>query len=406
MKIAHINLFDIQGGAARIAWNLTEKMSQAGHDVRIFAQRTTIDDPRIIPFNIPQTEEQNTLLKRQTEKRLFDLYSKALIEIFSHDFFQQADIVHLHCINAGYFSYLLLPFLTGKSLIWTMHDTLAFTGNCLHTDYCDRWQNTNCNDCPLDGNVEGEKLNRELVQFIKGDICSISKFTVVCPSVWIKSKIEKSILGKQDVQFIPNGIDTKVFYPRDRKTVRSIHGLPQDTKIIMFAAHGGFNTHLKGGKLLIQALRKIYYWYPDLVLLNIGSSDNSVFDDLPIKRIDWPYITDPHKLADFYAASDLFISPSLAENLSLVICEASACGTPVVAFNVGGNREIIRHQQTGYLARAGDVEGLAAGICFMLDDDSFRHQAGELASKWIFDNFMLDKMTDNYMELYERMACL
>jgi len=403
LKIAHINLFDYQGGAAKLAWTIMESMTALGHDIRIFAHRKTTQDPRIVQIPFPAVGWQKELLIKQQEQGLFDLYSAALLGVLQHPFFQEADLVHLHCINGNYFSFLLLPFLTAlKPTVWTLHDPMAFTGGCYHTDYCDHWQDMACQNCPLDEKAPGV-LQRPMVQQLKTAVYQLADFALVSPSQWLKTQTEASILQDHAVRLIHNGIDTDVFQPGNRTALREKLGLPADKPILMFAAHGGFNERRKGGNFLIQALTALHQRYPDLTLLNIGTYDQTALAGLPTARIDIPFVNDQHRLAEYYAASDLFASPSLSENLSLTICEAMACGTPVIAFPAGGTPEVVTHQENGYLARMSDSEDLAAGIAFFLEDPARLDRAGQAARLHIVDHFSARRMVDEYTELYEEL---
>lgn len=403
MRVVHVNLLDAKGGAARIAWQIMNSMTDQGHDVHIFAHHKTTSDPRVIPIDTPQAGWQSMLLRQQAQQGLFDLYSASLLSVLNHPLFEQADIVHLHCINGGYFSFLLLPFLAAKPLVWTLHDPLPFTAGCYNTDNCRAWQNDWCAACPYDSQGGGRQFQRELVQLIKGSIYKIAKFTVVCPSEWLGEQARASILRDHSIKVIHNGIDIDAFCPGDRLALRAKIGLPAEKKIIMFAAHGGFNDQRKGGRYLIEALNKIHVRYPDLLLLNIGTSDNSVLEELTIPHIDVPFIDDQRRLAEYYCAADLYISPALAEVFGLTVCEAQACGTPVVAFATGGIPEIIVHQQTGYLADRGSSDALACGISYFLDDDDARRRAGEAARQRAVNKFSVKRMVDDYEELYHEM---
>lgn len=400
LRVVHINLYDIHGGAARISWTLMEYMTRQGHDVNIFAHHKASQDSRVVSIPPVQTRWQKKLLAQQTQQGLFDLYSVALWGVIGHPLFEQADIIHLHCINGGYFSFFLLPFLTAKPTIWTLHDPLAFTAGCLYTDFCNGWKENGCADCPQDAGI-GSTPQRELIQRIKEDIYKVAKFTAVCPSVWLENQAKQSILQEHDTRLIYNGVDIDRFKPGHRLELRTKLGLPTDKKMIMFAAHGGFNSGLKGGKLLCEALVTLHKDYPDVVLLNIGTVDNSMLRGLLIQRIDIPFITDSQLLSEYYAAADIFVSPSLVENLSLAVCEASACGTPVVAFAVGGTPEIIIHKETGYLAKGGDSEDLALGIAYFLDNEHLRQQAGDGARKRVVEKFSASRMVEEYLSLYE-----
>ena len=400
MRVVHVNLFDAMGGAASTAWTLMNQMSRE-HEVHIFAHRKTSDDPRVIPLTFPQTLWQKKLLQEQSRQGLFDLYSAALLKVLEHPLFEQADILHLHCINGGYFSFLLLPFLTAKPTVWTLHDPLPFTAGCYNTDDCNGWQQGWCSNCPLDGKGSPVKPQRELMQLLKASIYKMTDFTVVCPSQWIQKQVTTSILKTQDIRLIPYGIDMEIFCPGTKQEIRAKLKLPVDQQIIMFAAHGGLNDTRKGGKFLIEALQKLHDRYPELLLLNIGTYDHSIAAQLPVRRIDLPFINDQEKIADYYRAADVFIAPSMAENVGLTIIEASACGTPVVAFATGGIPEVLVHQQTGYLAGRGNSDELSAGIAYFLDDADARRRVGIAARQSVMERYSNPRMVSDYTHLYE-----
>jgi len=403
LRVIHVNLTDFQGGAAKVAWTLMDRMNAEGHDVRIFAHDKSSNDSRVIPIPFFNIEWQQELFKQQSERGLFDLYSAALLRVLGDPLFAQADIVHLHCIYGGYFSFLLLPFLTAKPTVWTLHDSLAFTAGCLNTDLCSAWKDDLCAGCPMDKSDGKNPPQRVLMQSIKESIYKIVKFTAVCPSVWLEKQAKESIMKDQAIMMIHNGIDVEVFHPGNRGKLRAKLGLPINKKIIMSAAYGGLNNPFKGVSLLIDALKKLHDDYKDIILLNIGTYDNSVLEGLPTERIDIPFIYDSQLLSEYYAAADIFVSASTVENLSLTVCEASACGTPVVAFAVGGTPEIVVHQETGYIAKQGCSDDLACGIRYFLDDDYIRQCAGEAARKRIMDKFNARHMADEYMNLYQKM---
>ena len=403
LRVLHINKLDFPGGAARIAWTLMESMTALGHDVNICAYQKTVDDPRIIPITFPQTNWQRNLLNKEAQQGLFDIYSAALLKVLDHPLFEEADIIHLHCTNGGYFSYLLLPFLTAKPTVWTLHDPLAFTAGCLNTEFCDKWKDNWCAECPHESSVSKKPVQRELVQLLKASIFKLAKFTVVCPSKWLENQAKDSILKNHDIRRIYNGIDVETFCPGDRAKLRKKLGLPLNRNIVMAAAHGGLSSFKNGGNF-IEALRILEHSHPELLLLNIGTCDNSIFADLRTERIDLPFIKDLNLLAEYYAAADVFVNPSLIESFGLTTCEAMACGTPVVAFHTGGTPEIIDHQADGYLAQCGNSQDFANGISLLLDNTELRHRMAEAARVKIIDNFSDKRMVDDYLELYEELV--
>jgi len=103
-----------------------------------------------------------------------------------------------------------------------------------------------------------------------------------------------------------------------------------------------------------------------------------------------------------FAASDLFVFPTLADNHPLVLLEALACGTPVVSFDVGGVPEIVRHVETGYLAKYKDSTDLANGITMLLGNDKLRNQMRHRCRETAEREFSLDLQCKRYLEVYEK----
>ena len=403
MRVIHINLYDKHGGAARIAWNLMNGMTEMGHESTIFAHHKTSQDSRIITIPFIHAAWQNNLLQQQEQQGLFDLYSAALLKVLNHPLFEQADVVHLHCINGNYFSFLLLPFLASKPLIWTLHDPLAFTAKCLFTDFCDGWKNNWCVTCSHDTEKKNG-LHRDLVQSIKSLMYKVSNFTVVCPSAWLAQQAKESMLQEKDIRLIYNGVDSEIFQPGDKVKLRLKLGLPVDKKIILFAAHGGLNNSYKGGNFLCKALLELYKEHPDIILLTIGSYSIAVIDDFPILHIDIPFIDNQQSMAEYYAAVDLFVSPTLTEVFGLTICEAMASGTPVVAFAVGGIPEVIIHKENGYLVERGNIGELIRGMSYFLGDEEIRQRAGKAARLRVIEVFSDKRMVAEYIRLYEEIV--
>ena len=112
------------------------------------------------------------------------------------------------------------------------------------------------------------------------------------------------------------------------------------------------------------------------------------------------YINDDKMMALLYNAADVCIVPSLSENLSNTIMESLSCGTPVVAFNIGGNGDMIDHKQNGYLAQAKDSTDIAQGIewCCLHNKDN---ALGRAAREKILNNFTIDIVSKQYKKLYE-----
>jgi glycosyltransferase involved in cell wall biosynthesis len=179
---------------------------------------------------------------------------------------------------------------------------------------------------------------------------------IITCSDWLGNRAKQSsILGGHSIQTIPNAIDTEFFSP----TANSL-GLDPKKKYVLFVAMR-VNAPAKGFHLLKEALQFLDPSTTELLIVG-----GEMTEDLPLKAHNLGQITDPAKMRDIYAAADVFVTPSLEENLPNTIMEAMACGTACVGFEVGGIPEMIEHEVTGYVAQAFEPADLAKGINWCL----------------------------------------
>ena len=186
--------------------------------------------------------------------------------------------------------------------------------------------------------------------------------TVVCPSNWLADRARQSALfGDKRVEVIPYGIDTNVFRPIEQGQARAALGLPPDARIILFGAWE--NSRRKGLQHLTEALavlaRRNAQPPPHVVSFGFPWQADSVAG-MPVTSLG--RLDDASTLARAYAAADVFVHPSIADNLPTSVIESLACGTPCAAFRVGGLPDLIDHGRNGYLAQPFDPAALAEGI--------------------------------------------
>ena len=163
------------------------------------------------------------------------------------------------------------------------------------------------------------------------------------------------------------------------QVARVVLGLPQDKKLILFGCDGGSKNFYKGWEYLKEALALLDENNIELVMFG-GKEDPSQNNEFQQKVNYLGRLSDEISLRLAYCAADVFVSPSIAENFSLALCESSACMTPVVCFDIGGNSDIVLHKQTGYLANYKDSRDLANGIEWVIDNPeyiSLRNKARE-----------------------------
>ncbi len=289
-------------------------------------------------------------------------------------------------------------------LVWTLHDMWAFTGGCHYSGECNLYTKS-CGTCPQLHSNNDWDLSRWVWQRKKKAWKEIN-LTIVTPSKWLAECASKSTLCKDlRIEVIPNGLDTQIYKPVDRKQARKLLGLPLDKQIILFGAISATSAPRKGFQLLKPALQKLSQ-DPNLdriELVIFGSSQPSNPPNLGFKVNYLGQLNDDIALALVYAAADVFVAPSLEDNLPNTVIEALACGTPCVSFKIGGMSDMIEHKQNGYLAQPFDISDLADGIAWVLTDGERHQKLGDRAREKVEQEFTLELQANRYAMLYQEL---
>jgi glycosyltransferase involved in cell wall biosynthesis len=200
---------------------------------------------------------------------------------------------------------------------------------------------------------------------------------VVAVSQAMKAACDSLATPKRPVAVVPNGADTRVFFPRDRREARQRLGLPEDERIVTFV---GVLTPRKGIDTLIESMG-ILARSADAPLLTIGgigelrgALETRARELGVLERIRFVGKVAHDEVAWWMAAGDVFCLPSLSEGLPTVVCEAMACGRAVVATAVDGTPEIVDDGATGLLVPPRDAQSLATALTRVLDDDALRRR--------------------------------
>ena len=278
-------------------------------------------------------------------------------DITKMDGFIQADVIHLHWINQGFLSMADLEriFNSGKPVVITMHDQWHFTGVCHYSGKCGKYR-TQCSHCPM--------LKRSVIDLArrifdrKRAMYKDHNVTFVGCSRWMADLARMSPLTSgHTVVNVPNAIDTNVFTPADKMEARKRHNLPVDKQLLLFGAQR-ITDKRKGFRYLKEACGHLVHNRPEmsdkLGVVVLGGDAEKVKSALPLPVYTVDYMSNEAEIASLYNAVDLFVTPSLQDNLPNTIVEAMSCGTPCVGFDVGGIPEMINHQQDGYVARYRD----------------------------------------------------
>lgn len=401
-NILQVNTQDIPGGGAyKIPFqlfNLLNEESDKGCSMLVKNKRGS--GKRFHKIERELSVEQKYLFEYQKQEGLLDFFHLSSFKLKEHPAFIEADIIHLNNLHGDYFSYLALPELTAlKPTLWTLHDMQAITGHCAYALECNRWED-GCGECPdLSLYPAVDIDNTSKVLSYKKRAFDNSKLTIVCPSKWLMNMVKNSVLGKHDIRLIYNGVDIDIFRPSDKKKAKEQLGLPLNKKVVIFAAAAGKGNSWKGGRYLEKAIKAISK-RNDIYFVSIGAER----DKKKGKLFEKSFISDEKELALYYSAADLFIYPPIADNCPLVVLEAMACGTPVIAFRTGGIPELVRHMESGYIANYCDIGDLIKGVELFLDDDDIRRRASENAVSRITKEFSLLRMKNDYVRLYNELA--
>ncbi|WP_421800281.1 glycosyltransferase [Haliscomenobacter sp.] len=283
---------------------------------------------------------------------------------------KQADAIYLHWVHHGFLSLVNIEQLAklGKPIVVILHDMCYLTGGCHYSFDCDKYK-TKCHNCQCFPDSKERDLSTIGFEQKLKLYAKYNNLFFVSPSKWLYDCAQQSALTHNKPLFhIPNVLDRSIFKPFDKKLAREILNIDPDEQIILFgAAH--VQSPYKGWDYLQTALKLFHQRvHPEKTsVLIFGTGDDpKISEAIPFPIRFMGQLKDEYTLAVLYNAADVFIAPSLADNLPYTIFESLACGTPVVAFNTGGIPDLIQHEINGYLATYKDAEDLSRGIHFCL----------------------------------------
>jgi glycosyltransferase involved in cell wall biosynthesis len=316
------------------------------------------------------------------------------------------DIINLHWVSAGFLRIESLRKLKAP-LVWTLHDMWPFTGGCHLSHDCIKFTGS-CGACPILKSSRDFDLSRWIWRR-KARVWKNLNLTIVTPSRWLAKRARISSLFKNfRIEIIPNGLDSRVFRPIDKKIARDALGIPEGQKIVLFGSVHPESDANKGFQLLKRALQAIKEQRKvgDITCLIFGVSGPRKNLDIGLSMHYLGFLHDDITLALAYSAADAFILPSLQENLPNTVMEALSCGTPCVAFNAGGTPEMIVHKKNGYLAHPFDVEDLGRGILWVLGNEARSKALSEYARKKAQREFDLGIQAKCYRALFDEIINL
>jgi len=418
MKIVTLSSKDIFGGAAKVAYRIHQSLlsnnvdnlfvvnSKRSNGSKIIAVSSLRDRKNAVSAFIHnlrlKSNEKERIRKwdRYLSTREDKVYMDLEISLLGNTLDKLSfDILQLHWVGESFVNFTEFENVR-QPVVWTLHDCFAFTGICTYFEECNKFM-THCGNCPqLHSNHEKdysyEIFEQKLERYKNID------FHIVCPSKWLAEEAKKSVLlGRFPIEVIPNGIDTDFFHPIAKPNAKTALGISPEKKTILFGGVGVARDQRKGGDLLIEALHNFKRIYPneeEIELLIFGADTTNI--DFGFKTTHLGYIDNEMLMRIVYSAADVAIVPSRYENLPTVIMEGMSCGTPVVAFDIGGNSDMIDHKENGYLAIPYETSDLANGIKYCFENNQNRRLDNNARNK-ILDNFEIQDITQRYIDLYK-----
>ena len=421
MIIDHINTL-LSGGSATAARRLHDGLLAAGVDSRLWVGRQPPGvrlgpATREVPWPFPTTTlfgglgARATMASRALQLRLLRSYYRRGRKRRSGGFIGvrlamktpytplvfQGDVIHFHWVgHVVDFPSFFATLPRDKPLVWTLHDMNPLTGGCSHAMDCDHFTRV-CGDCPILARPSRHDLSFQELD-IKRRCLEGRTIRLVAPSHWMADQARRSqVFGSFPIEVIRNPIDLQEFRPMDREQARARLGLPRDGIGLLFAAES-VELVGKGVAEYIETLRRVRSRHGLFGITFGHGSIRADVDGVPIRHLG--YLSSHDALRDAYSAADIFVMPSHAETISQTIVEAFACGTPTVAFAVGGIPELVQDGTTGFLADFGDVARLAERVQWLIDHPQERSQMGRNGIHLVRAEFDGSIHVERYLSVY------
>jgi glycosyltransferase involved in cell wall biosynthesis len=315
-----------------------------------------------------------------------------------------ADILNLHWV-ALFIDYKSFFSAVHQPVVWTLHDMNAFTGGCHYNDTCFKFRE-HCSRCPQ----LGSRFNRDIAYQSferKREIFEnfpSNQLHLVALSNWMKQELSTSpLLNKFPVTIIPNSLDISVYSQRDRTELRKIFGISEEKFVLLCTAQLNSNFR-KGYHLLSEALQYLASYQEiteRIIIMTIGHKP-LLFPN-SFEQINLGFIKHEGLMSAIYNIADLFMLPSLQDNLPNTMLEAMACGTPVIGFKVGGIPDAVLHKETGYIVDKISSESLASAIDEIVQTPKWILGIRDKCRKHVENNYGPEIQANRYASLYQQL---
>lgn len=418
MKVLIINTSERTGGAAIAANRLTKALNNNGIEAKMLVRDKVTEDLTTIALPSSWSNKWCFLWERIViwsnncfrKENLFAIdIANTGKDITTLPEFIEADVIHLHWINQGMLSLATIRSIvhSGKPIVWTMHDMWPFTGICHYAGECNKFH-TQCHHCPLLYKSKEKDLAYRIFQK-KKELFDETQITFVACSQWLEGIARQSALfKKQKVTNIPNALNTDLFKPYTKQAIQELRNqyhLPPNKRLLLFGSVKVTDKR-KGFDYLAEACNILSTQYPllkeQIGIVVFGNETDAIKEALPFPVYSMNYISSEQELANVYNAIDLYVTPSLQDNLPNTIAEASACGVPCIGFNVGGIPQMIEHMRNGYVAEYQNAKDFAGGIYWALQEANPEKLREEARAK-AMETYEESSVAMKYLNIYKLM---
>lgn len=351
MRILHLCYSDLDGGAARAAFRLHQAQRSQGLDSHMLVINKCSDDPFVhtvsglqqLRIKLASALSRLLLRGQKTPNPVhhsLNLFPSGLLREIDR---LAPDVVNLHWLGGEMLSIGEIARIR-QPVVWTLHDMWAFSG-AEHYDDDKPSQRYQMGYHRESRHEQHGGLDLDRWTFRRKQKAWAGKsFQIVTPSHWMADCVRQSTLfAGLPVSVISNCIDHTLYRPLPRELAREALGLPQDKQLLLFGAMSSTSDPRKGYHLLIPALQqlKVEGKAEQVELVVFGASRGDAEQVTGIKTHYMGRLHDDISLCLLYNAANLFVAPSLQDNLPNTLVESLACGTPCVAFDIGGMKDLI-----------------------------------------------------------------
>lgn len=420
MKIVHLNTYEGNGGAGRACLRLNNALKIGGVESRVMVYYQFKESVQADSFSKTPFQKARAIFNILSERYLAKGLVKALKtpfslqwfgrSVISHPALKEADLIHIHWINHGFLRPKDLAELEelDKPIVWTFHDSNAFTGGC-HVRYSCENFHKQCGSCPL-LKISGKNDISHLTWKSKKKGYQNLGFHIVAPSNWMARSVKfSSLMGARETTVIPNTIETNVFKPYVKAEAKKLLKISPEKFVLMSGFMPSKNDKHKGTSFLLDALNDLAgrpgVIKENIELLIFGNKDNADMPEFPFKTTFLGTINNDAHLAKCYSAADAFITASLEDNLPNTVMESLACATPVVAFKTGGIPDMVEHLVNGYLADYESSEDLATGMEWLYHEENAA-DIQKQARLTILTHFSEEVIAEKHILLYQSLINL